>query len=189
MVSALEPNIVSAVVEHARQADLVIVGHSNSCSNRAVGSKCSEEIVISAGRPTLVVPSNGHATMPSDRVIVGWNGSREAARAAFDSLPLLKLAKEVSIVLVEPEGDKADHHSSSGIDLTKALARHQINVRPFDVHSSLKAGQALLERAESHGAGLLVMGGYGHGRLHEFVLGGATRSVLKKMTIPVLFSH
>jgi nucleotide-binding universal stress UspA family protein len=135
------------------------------------------------------MPANGQATIGAERIIVGWNGSREAARAAFDSIPLLTLASEVSIVLVEPESEDGDHQSSSGVDLTRAFARHGINVRPFDVHSSHEAGQALLERAESQGAGLLVIGAYGHARLREFILGGATRSVLKKMTIPVLFSH
>ena len=127
--------------------------------------------------------------MRDNVVIVGWNGSREATRAVFDSIPLLKPAAEVLIILVAPESEKPDHQESSGIELTKALARHGINVRPFDVHSSHEAGQALLERAESRGAGLLIMGAYGHARLREFILGGATRSVLKGMKIPVLFSH
>lgn len=189
VANALEHAIASTVIEHARQADLMIIGHSNSCSNRAVGSDFSEEMIISSGRPTLLMPLDPQATVRTDRAIVGWDGSREAARAAFDSIPLLKLADEVLIILVEPESDDPSHAASRGIDLTKAFARHGIKVRPFDFHSSLEAGQALLEQVESRGAGLLVMGAYGHARFREFILGGATRSVLKAMTVPVLFSH
>ncbi len=189
VVDALEHKVASTVIEHSRQADFVIIGHSNSCSNRAIGSGFSEEIIISSARPTLLMPLDRQAAVRTDRVIVGWNGSHEAARAAFDSIPLLKLADEVLIILVEPESGNPGHPASSGIDLTKAFARHGIKVRPFDVHSSLEAGQALLEEVESRGAGLLVMGAYGHARFREFILGGATRSVLKAMTVPVLFSH
>jgi nucleotide-binding universal stress UspA family protein len=189
VVYALEHKIASTVIEHARQADLVIIGHSNSCSNRAIGSGFSEEIITSSGRPTLLMPLDLQATVRTDRAIVGWNGSREAARAAFDSIPLLKLADEVLIILVAPESGDPGHAASAGIDLTKAFARHGIKVRPFDFHSSLEAGQALLEQVESRGAGLLVMGAYGHARFREFILGGATKTVLKSMTVPVLFSH
>jgi nucleotide-binding universal stress UspA family protein len=189
VVNALEHTIASTVIEHARQSDLVIIGHSNSCSSRAIGSGFSEEIIISSGRPTLLMPLDQQATVRTDRAIVGWNGSREAARAAFDSIPLLKLADEVLIILVAPEGGDPGKPASTGIDLTKAFARHGIKVRPFDFHSSLEPGQALLEQVESRGAGLLVMGAYGHARFREFILGGATRSVLKAMTVPVLFSH
>ena len=189
VVNALEHTIASTVIAHARQADLVIVGRSNSSSSRAIGAGFSEEIIISSGRPTLLMPLNQQATVRTERAIVGWNGSREAARAAFDSIPLLKLANEVVIILVEPESGEQVQTESTGIDLTKAFARHGIKVRPFDFHSSLEAGQALLEQVESRGAGLLVMGAYGHARLREFILGGATRSVLKAMPVPVLFSH
>jgi nucleotide-binding universal stress UspA family protein len=189
VVDALEHKIAATVIEHARQCDLVIIGRSNSSSNRAIGSDFSEEIVISAGRPTLLMPLDQQATVAAGRIVVGWNGSREAARATFDSLPLLKLADEVMIVLVQREGGSADRKPSSGIDLTKALARHGVRVRPYDIKSSHEAGEALLERVQSQGAGLLVMGAYGHARLREFILGGATRSVLKSMTTPVLFSH
>jgi nucleotide-binding universal stress UspA family protein len=189
VVDALEHAIASTVVQYARQIDLVIVGHSNPSSNRAVGSDFSEQVIISSGRPTLVVPLNRQAVVQDNLVIVGWNGSREATRAVFDSIPLLKLAGEVLIILIAPETEKPDHHESSGIELTRTLARHGINVRPFDVHSTKEAGRALLERVESRGAGLLVMGAYGHARFREFILGGATRSVLKGMRIPVLFAH
>lgn len=189
VVNATEHMIASTVIEHARQADLVIIGHSNSCSSRAIGSGFSEEIIVSSGRPTLLMPLDQRVTVRTDRAIVGWNGSREAARAAFDSIPLLRLADEVLIILVAPESGTPGQAASTGIDLTKAFARHGIKVRPFDLHSSLEAGQALLEQVESRAAGLLVMGAYGHARFREFVLGGATRSVLKAMTVPVLFSH
>lgn len=191
IVDAPEPHIAPTVIEHAREADLVIVGHSSSASNRAIGSDFSERVVISCGRPTLVVPPNGRAVVPTNLAIVGWNGSRESARAVFDSIPLLKQHDEVLLAWVGPEPvrNASDSSSAAGARLAKTLARHDVDARVIDFHTSREAGEALLERVESRRAGLLVMGAYGHTRLREFILGGATRSVLRGMKCPVLFSH
>lgn len=191
VVDAPNLHIAPTVIEHAREADLVIIGHSSSASNRAIGSDFSERVVISCGRPTLVVPPNGRAVVPANLAIVGWNGSRESARAVFDSIPLLKQYDEVLLAWVGPEPvrNAADSSSAAGDRLAKTLARHDIDARGIDFHTLREAGEALLERVESHRAHLLVMGAYGHTRLHEFILGGATRSVLRGMQCPVLFSH
>jgi len=192
VVDAPEPRIASTVVEHAREADLVVIGQSSSASNRAIGSGFSERVVIASGRPTLVVPPpNGRAVVPNNLAIVGWNGSRESTRAVFDSIPLLKQCDEILLARVgpEPEGDANSSASAAGVRLAKTLARHDIDARAIDLHASREAGEVLLERAESRCASLLVMGAYGHTRLREFILGGATRSVLKGMKCPVLFSH
>lgn len=184
-IDALERKVAPILVEHARQSDLLVIEQSNSPARRSF----SEEIVVSAGRPTLLIPLDSKAVPIAERVLVGWNGSRESARAIFDGIPLLRAAKEVLVLQVTPESARSAHHESSGIDLTKTLARHGINLRPHDIRSSQEAGLALLEHAEGWGAGLLVMGAYGHPRYREFILGGATRTVLEKTTIPVLFSH
>lgn len=187
VVDALDPHIASVVIEHSREIDLVIIGQSSSTSDRAIGSNLSEQVVISSGRPTLVMPPNGHAVISTNLAIVGWNGSRESARAAFDSIPLLKQVDEVLIAWVGPETESGGRTPGAG--LAKTLARHDIDARAVALHSSREAGEVLLERTESRGAGLLVMGAYGHSRLREFILGGATRSVLRGMKCPVLFSH
>lgn len=193
VVDAPDPRIAPTVVEHAREADLVVIGQSTSASNRAIGSSFSEQVVIASGRPTLVVPPpNGRAVAPNNLAIVGWNGSRESARAVFDSIPLLKQCDEVLLAQIGPEPEKGDaggSPSAADVRLAKALARHDIDARAIDLHTSREAGEVLLERAESRCASLLVMGAYGHTRLREFILGGATRSVLRGMKCPVLFSH
>ncbi len=190
-VDAPDPDIAPTVIEHAREADLVIIGYSSSASNRALGSDFSERVVISCGRPTLVMPPNDRTAVATNLAIVGWNGSRESARAVFDGIPLLKQYDEILLarIVPEPEGTAGAGLSAPGARLAKALARHDIDVRTIDLHTSQEAGEVLLERVERHGAGLLVMGAYGHTRLREFILGGATRTVLKEMQCPVLFSH
>ena len=123
-------------------------------------------------------------------IVVGWDGGREAARAAFDALPLLKKAEKVRVVRIDPQKDPALRGSVAGADLAETLARHGIKAEaqgyPTD---GLDEGQALMRCAEDYGAGLIVMGAYGHSRLAEFIFGGATRFVLTRMTRPVLMSH
>jgi len=129
--------------------------------------------------------------VPTNLAIVGWNGSRESTRAVFDGIPLLKQYDEVLLAWggPEPVRNAGDSSSAAGARLAKTLARHDIDARVIDFHTSREAGEVLLERVESRGAGLLVMGAHGHTRLREFILGGATRSVLRGMKRPVLFSH
>ncbi len=186
VVDAPMPRIAPTVIEHSREVDFVIVGHSNSGSNRAVGPDFSERLIVSSGRPTLVVPPESFLFLPIERVMVGWNGSRESARAVFDSIPLLKGAGDVLIAFVGPESEQ---NSGKSDRLVRILSRHGIKARSVELDSLGEAGQVLLERAETREVGLLVMGAYGHARLREFILGGATRSVLKGMRIPVLFAH
>jgi nucleotide-binding universal stress UspA family protein len=190
VVDAFDFHIASTVIEHCREMDFIIIGHSNSISDRAIGSNFSEHVVISSGRPILVMPPNGHAVFSTGLAIVGWNGSRESARAAFDSIPLLKQVDEVLIAWVSAETESSmSGETPPGAGLARTLARHDIDAKAVVLHSSREAGEVLLERVESRGAGLLVMGAYGHSRLREFILGGATRSVLRGMKYPVLFSH
>ena len=189
VVDAPDPHIASTVIEQSREVDLVIVGHSNLASSHAIGSHFAEQVLVSSGRPTLVIPPNGNGAISASLVLIGWNGSREAARAVFDSMPLLKSAKEVLIAWAGPRSEEGANKGARAIELVRTLSRHGIDAQATDLDSSRDAGQVLLERAEMGGAGLLVMGAYGHSRLREFILGGATRSVLRGMKIPVLFSH
>lgn len=189
VVDAPEARIGSIVMEESREADLVIVGYSSSTSSRALGTNFSEDVFIGSGRPTLVMPPAGRSGFPIERVLVGWNGSREAARAIFDSIPLFKHADEVLVASTDPGSRNQTHFEVRRTALIRALLRHGVKVRTIDLDSSRQAGEALLARAESRQVSLLVMGAYGHARLREFLLGGATRTVLKGMKCPVLFSH
>lgn len=189
VIDALESRIASIVVEESREADLTIVGYSSSSSNRALGAEFSEDVFIGSGRPTLVMPLSGHSGAPFERVLVGWNGSREAARAIFDSIPLLKHADEVLIASTESEVKNKLRAEERKSALIRALLRHGVKAHLIGLDSSHEAGEALLARAESRQVDLLVMGAYGHARLREFFLGGVTRTVLREMKCAVLFSH
>lgn len=189
VVEALDPHIAATVIEESREADLVIVGYSSPASNRALGADFAERLLIGSGRPTLVVPGNGHGVLALDRVLVGWNGSREAARAIFDSIPLLRHADEVLVAFAGTESEHRSRSETRREGLVRTLLRHGVHARTIDLDSSREAGKVLLERAETREIDLIVMGAYGHARLREFILGGATRSVLKGMKCPVLFSH
>ncbi|QIG48368.1 universal stress protein [Nordella sp. HKS 07] len=189
VIEASEPYIAATITEESREADLVIVGYSSSVSSRALGADFSERLVIGSGRPTLVVPRDGHRGFAHDRILVGWNGSREAARAIFDGVPLLQRADEVLVAIVGTELEHRLRAETRREGLVRTLLRHGVHARAIDLDSSREAGKVLLERAETRDVGLIVMGAYGHARLREFILGGATRSVLKGMRCPVLFSH
>jgi nucleotide-binding universal stress UspA family protein len=115
-------------------------------------------------------------------IVAGWNGSREAARAVHEALPFLTAAERVVLCAV---GEEAARHLEAA---ATALRRHRVPVHPEQVDGpDGNAGETLLARAAAHGADLLVMGAYGHGRLRELMFGGATRHVLREATLPVLF--
>jgi nucleotide-binding universal stress UspA family protein len=189
-IDARTPVIADEVITAGRSADLVIVSATNPDEITGVERDFVEQVVMSVGRPVIVLPFQGDAQVTVDEIVVGWDGGREASRAAFDALPLLKLAGKVRIVRVDPQKDPALRGSVAGADLAESLARHGVKAEtqgyPTD---GMDEGQALMRCAEDSGAGLIVMGAYGHSRLAEFIFGGATRFVLTRMTRPVLMSH
>jgi nucleotide-binding universal stress UspA family protein len=183
---------------HARYADLVVVGQRDP---EAVGGSVydlAEELVLVAGRPVLAVPYAGEFKTLGERVLVAWDGSREATRAVHDALPILERAKEVVVYRVNPEeaghlpaADVAAHLARHGV---KAEAHHTVSKIPRDETAvigrrSIGIGDLLLSATMDFGSDLLVMGAYGHSRIRELVLGGSTRYILQHMTIPVLMSH
>jgi len=152
-----------------------------------------EEIIIEgalfgSGRPIVVVPYIQKGGLTLDRVMVAWDAGRNAARAIADALPFLAKAKAIDVVIVASERPKSDE--VPGADIGQHLARHglKVDVKRI-VATDTEIADTLLSHAADTGADFMVMGGYGHSRLREFVLGGATRGVLSSMTIPVLMSH
>jgi nucleotide-binding universal stress UspA family protein len=189
-VEANSPLISDEVLTRGSSADIILISATDAEQTTGVELDCVERIVMGAGRPAIVLPVKGKAQISLDEIIVGWNNSREAARAAYDALPLLKKAKTVRIVRADPQKEPELRHSIAGADLAQALARHGVKaIAEGYPTGGADAGQALLQRAEDTGAGLVVMGAYGHSRLREFVFGGATQFVLSRMTMPVLMSH
>jgi len=173
--------------ELAARFDLSIVRQAEP------GTAPLEELVIEAalfesGRPVLVVPYVHKGALTLDRVLVCWNGSRNAARAVGDAMPFLHRAKAVEVAIVLGEAGRTDE--IAGVDIGEHLARHQLKVE-VERLTAIKGdvSDTILSHAADRGADLLVMGGYGHSRLREFILGGATRGILRTMTLPVLMSH
>ncbi len=176
----------SAVRLSARYADLVILGQPEP--DQAAARAFAEEVLLSAGRPVLFVPYTGRFRDVGQHVLIAWNASREAARAVSDALPLLARAQSVEIVAFSP--DEADHGEIAGADIALFLARHGVKASAARQSApDIDVGSQILSRIADSNADLLVMGGYGHSRLRELALGGATRTVLESMTVPVLMAH
>jgi nucleotide-binding universal stress UspA family protein len=174
---------------YARYADLTILGQADP-EEPARAAPAPEAVLLGSGRPVLVVPYIGADEAIGRRVLVAWNASREAARALNDAVPLLRDAEKVTVLSVNPERGISGEGDLPAADIALHLARHGINAEAaYIVTEEIGVGEALLSRAADLGSDLIVMGGYGHSRLHEIVLGGATRSVLGHMIVPVLLSH
>ena len=145
-----------------------------------------EAVLFGSGRPVVIVPYI-EAAPQLGTVLIAWDEGRPAARAVRDALPLLRLAERVNIVTVNGT-TRSKHLLQDG--LARHLARHGITVEQKSISSGgIDVATALLSYAADESADLLVMGGYGHSRLREIVLGGTTRTILKSMTVPVLMSH
>ena len=180
------PADVAAV--HCRCADLTILGQFEPAA--AARRPRSEEVALLAGRPLLVVPYGGDFPTVGERVVVAWDAGREATRAVKDAMPLLAEAAQVTVMTIDPRPSTAGHGAVPGADIARYLARHGVKAAVESTGSAgIGAGDVLLSRAADLGADLLVMGAYGHSRVHEVLLGGATRTVLASMTLPVLMAH
>ena len=189
-IDARTPVIADEVIAAGRSADLVVASATNPDEITGVERDFVEQVVMAVGRPVVVLPYQGDAAVSLKEIVIGWDGGREAARATFDALPLLKKATKVRVVRIDPQKDASLRGSVAGADLAESLARHGVKAEAQGYPTEgLDEGQALMRCAEDCGAGLIVMGAYGHSRLAEFIFGGATRFVLNRMSHPVLMSH
>ena len=178
---------IEAIAELYRYTDLIVMGQSSpdDPDHRELGD-LPEDVVMAAGRPVLILPFIGDAASIGKRVMIAWNRSREATRAVTDSIPILKVADEVVVYSVNPPG--LDHLPGSYI--CDHLKRHGIDAKPRNtVANDVDVANTLLSRAHDLNIDLIVMGAYGHSRLREHILGGATRDLFLHMTRPVLMSH
>jgi nucleotide-binding universal stress UspA family protein len=144
-------------------------------------------LAVESGRPVLVIPYAGRYAEIGRNAVVAWKATREAARAAFDALPLLKSAQNVQILEVNE-----DHVGETVPDtaIAAALGRHGIKpTHRVSGAADIATGDEILSRIADASADLLVMGAYGHSRMREFVLGGVTRHISRHMTAPTLWSH
>ncbi len=182
--------VAGTILEHGRCADLIIASQSDQ---DWVSSSLFEDpvrLVMESGRPVLLVPNDGRVSLPPKRVTVAWNGSREAARAVFDAMPMLERAEDVGIVWIDADKEHQRVGDLPTAEICVALARHGIRAQGSPASTSGgDVGQELMRQASVFGSDLLVMGCYGHSRWREFILGGASRDVLGQMRLPVLLSH
>lgn len=173
--------------EIARRFDLSVVAQARP---DAAGPEALivEQALFDSGRPVLIVPYIQTAPFKADRVMLCWDGSRPAARAAGDAMPMLARAQVVEVFIVESGKLKSDE--VPGADIAEHLAHHGLNVKVTrTVSGDVDVANVILSHAADSGADLIVMGGYGHSRLRELILGGATRGILASMTVPTLMSH
>ena len=184
----VNPDVTAA--EHARYADLVVIGScSEGSAELPVVRTYFSSLLLGSGRPVLVIPRDWKME-PLRRAVIGWRPTREATRAVHDALPLLHLAEQVDVVEAGPRGEPLGDGDQPGADIAAHLARHGLTVR-VDVHEQYQeaVASALLRHCAQVKAQLLVVGGYGHSRLREWALGGTTRELLEFGNVPILFSH
>jgi nucleotide-binding universal stress UspA family protein len=189
-VRASHYNVASIVDDHGRAADLIVAPQSDANGDIYLPADVTEDLVMEAGRPVLVVPRHGRITKIGETVLLAWNNSRESARAAFDALPLLKSAKSVKLLTVDPPRGRQGDPDLPAAEIATSLARHGVMSEvAITMTGGLAIADGILAQIDNLGADLLVMGGYGHSRLRETMFGGATRDMLEKMTVPLLVSH
>jgi nucleotide-binding universal stress UspA family protein len=170
----------------ARRYDVSIIRQTNP-EEVAPSTLMIEAALFNSGRPIFVVPYVHGGAAEFDRGLVCWDGSRNAARAVGDAVPLLQRAKSVELVIVSAQ---SKNREIPGADIARHLARHGITVEIKEIIApDVDAGNIILSHATDIAADFMVMGGYGHSRLRELIFGGVTRSILGSMTLPTFMSH
>jgi nucleotide-binding universal stress UspA family protein len=178
----------TGAIRNTLLTDLVVVGQDDENREEPLRDALIEALLFQAGVPTLLVPARGTSELRTEKAIVAWNGSAQAARAVRAAMPLLASAKSVIVAIVD-EG-AAPEGIEQGADIGAYLARHDLNVEVRTIANAHEgAGQAILNLAADEDAGLLVMGAYGHSRIRQFLLGGVTRHILGRARIPILMAH
>jgi nucleotide-binding universal stress UspA family protein len=177
----------ASVIGQAHLSDLVVVAQENVDRPEPMRGTLIEAVLFEANVPLLVVPWRWTGGLSLDRVLIAWDGSSTAARAVRTALPLLELAGTIEITIV---GASRTLGGEPGADVAVYLARHGLDVTINTVNRDAgDVARALNAHAGEVGAGLLVMGAYGHSRLREFIIGGATRDMLEYMQVPTVMAH
>lgn len=175
---------------HCRYADLTVVSQPDPDQSLFDGDRdLPDRLILTAGRPVMVLPFGYKGDLAGKRILVAWDESPLASRAVHEALPLLQAADQVKVMVVNPStvpGEKRD----PGADIAAHLARHGVTVEADHVTTTdMDAGNMLLSRAADMSADMMVMGAYGHARWSELLLGGVTNVVLSSQTVPVVMSH
>ncbi len=174
-------------VASCRTTDLVVIGQDDPDHPEPMRETMIESALFEGGAPVLLVPYVDKGPLALERVTIAWDGGRAAARAVHAALPFLARADKISVLMI---GKASSMPGEPGADIATWLSRHGLDVVVETMEApEISVADALLDHAADKSIDLLVMGGYGHSRVREFLLGGATRGILASMTIPVLMAH
>lgn len=186
----VDDDAAAGVTLQARYADLVVLGQTDPREpSPSVLPDFPEDVMLHCGRPVLLVPYACQPRPAFRRALLAWDAGMEATRAASHAIALLRRAANVDVAVFNPAAQGDAHGAVPGADIALYLARHGVKVDVTQRDTDIDIGNALLSLAADLGSDLIVMGGYGHSRLREIMLGGATRTVLASMTVPVLMAH
>ena len=174
------------IIDRARYTDIVIMGQSRASKASPHTVAVENHVIMGCARPVLMIPAKGISGRLGNRVVVAWNGSRESVRAINDAMPFLEGAANVEVLTIDPGRNDGD---IPGADICQYLARHDVNAEAATAKSRGTTTDTLLNYARDNNADMVVMGAYGHSRLREFVLGGATYNMLQKSDVAILMSH
>ena len=186
----IDDDPASGMAIQTRYADLAVVGQFDP--DEPVPGLMSDfpaSVFMQGVRPVLIVPYTAQSMRPFARAMIAWDASMTATRAVTGALPLLQAASAVDVVVFNASPRTDTHGELPGSDLAMYLARHGVAVNVISRRTDIDIGNSLLSLCADQGSDLLVMGGYGHTRFREILLGGATRTVLESMTLPVLMAH
>lgn len=177
------------LIESARSADLLIASQADP-SKPSDNQADIDSFLFESGRPVLIIPYIMRQPKPIKRVMIAWNGSKEAARATFDAMPFLKAADEVEVFSVDPVDTAMQTAGLAGAEIAATLARHGVKATLAVAESAHKSASSVIEnRLSDSSIDLLVMGAYTHSRLWQMIFGGTTKAVLQSMTALTLLSR
>lgn len=184
--SSFDASVADSVIKHGRAADLIVTSRA---SRNGWINDVAERAALESGRPVVVLPEEGDLVSIGRDITIAWKNSKEATRAVFDALPLLRTSRNVRFVTLLEDGvENTDLELRA--ELLDSLSRHGIDAEIESIPMmGLSVGDALLDYAKSRNQDLLVMGLYGHSRFRELLLGGASRDVLGHVSVPVFLSH
>ncbi|UOD28994.1 universal stress protein [Massilia violaceinigra] len=194
-VASVETRLVEeeagmALALHGRYSDLIVLGQTRGAANSVlVRNDFPEYVLLNCATPVLVVPASASAGSVGRHIAVAWNGSMEARRAIASAIPVLQRARQVSLVIINPELPGMDEGDEPGADMALYLARQGIRVEVLCRATQDGADEAIIDAMSACGADMIVMGAYGRSRLREFIMGGVTRTMLESMTVPAWMAH
>ena len=175
----------------ARDSDLVVMGqHDSEAAKGECPEDLPEQVILRCGRPVLVIPYAGHFEHIGERVLVGWNGTRESARALNDALPFMTDAKSVRMLSINPPKEILEHHDQYNQSALDHLKIHGIEAEVVqEPNPDVPVASLLISRTADHGTDLLVMGAHSHTGFPKNLRGSVTRDLLRQLTVPALLSH